>query len=126
MHLSYAPRAPRLLNFVLVWIGITAVYMGTKCVSTVATVSFILSLAGRLGSVVIISLLYNLVANKENDIKFKDMFMLWTAGVRGPTALALVYEFPSSLREDFIGAALLSILVRPAPHRFMPLWCRGI
>jgi hypothetical protein len=100
-----------LLNFVLLWIGITVIYLSGKCLSVVAVTGFLLSMVGRLGCVVIISTLYNLVAKSSNDIKFKDMVLLWTAGVRGPTALALVYEFPSSLREDFIGAALLSILV---------------
>jgi hypothetical protein len=99
-----------LTNFVMLWIGLAAYYSGWSCYSSVSLVSLALSMLGRLVSVVLISLVLNILS-KHNDISFGHMAMLWTAGIRGPTALCLVYEIPSSLRRDFIATTLFSILV---------------
>jgi NhaP-type Na+/H+ or K+/H+ antiporter len=48
---------------------------------------------------------------EEHEVHLGEAFMLWTAGIRGPTALCLVYDFPSSLRDDFIATTLFSIIV---------------
>lgn len=76
---------------------------------------------GRLVSVVIISTFLNKVWNRsDNTEELRDtnddfistghMVMLWTAGIRGPTALCLVYEFPSSTQGAFVSLTLFTIV----------------
>ena len=89
-----------LLNFVLVWIGMTMVYKVDHVFGLFSWVTFGLSMFGRLVSVVVISVLVNLIpGNASDNIAVRDAVMLFCSGIRGPTALALVYQFPSSLRE---------------------------
>lgn len=89
-----------LLNFVLVWIGMTMVYKVDHVFGLFSWVTFGLSMFGRLVSVVVISVVVNLIpGNASDNIAIRDAVMLFCSGIRGPTALALVYQFPSSLRE---------------------------